>query len=193
MFVYGLTFIYNSYHPPYLCFGSVLQESENVEQFNINIASESKGNEEEPNIEKTPSSSNELLLEIPRIRIKIIAKRGSSSKILRNNGWIRPNSALNVLEGNTIIASHRLDPTQLLSKQFTYLPRVSVGENIFLSDDLYTYHFVADTVTIVNASAGWVEAETLYPRLTLYTCTPLWSSSKRLVVTAILSDYYSKK
>jgi len=193
MLVYGIE-LFNFFHfLRYDSLSSLFQKPENFNLIPVDSASEKDGSQNERKTESALELPNELLLEIPRLRIKLKARRGNTSKILSKNGWIRPKSAQNVLEGNTIIASHRLDPSQPLNKQFTYLPRVRVGENIFIVDDSYIYHFIADTVTIVNASAGWIEAETLYPRLTLYTCTPLWSSSKRLVITAILSDYYSKK
>jgi len=112
---------------------------------------------------------------------------GIDENTLENGLWRRPNSSTPELGGNTVIAGHRY---KYISGPNTFynLDKVAVGEPIAITwkGKLYTYK-VSEILT-VGPNDSWIEQNTSEPLLTLYTCTPLWSSSQRLVVRATLQS-----
>jgi sortase A len=63
---------------------------------------------------------------------------------------------------------------------------VAVGDPIELIWDVKKYSYQVTTSSVVTSRAVSIEDNTTQPILTLYTCTPLWTSQNRLVVVAKL-------
>ena len=101
-----------------------------------------------------------------------------------NGIWLRPGSAKPDQIGNIIMAGHRLRVGKPLQQSLFYADKLVVGDEIQVRWQNRLYLFFVVTVTIVSATDSRVELPLLEKTLTLYTCTPLWSSDKRLIIKA---------
>lgn len=88
--------------------------------------------------------------------------------------------------GNTVLAAHRF----MYSEKgiFYHLDKVKVGDPITLHWFPERYDYEVTETFVVNPDETWIEAPTDDDILTLYTCTPLWTSKQRLVVRAKLVE-----
>jgi LPXTG-site transpeptidase (sortase) family protein len=100
--------------------------------------------------------------------------------------WHRPLTATPEKYSNTVLAAHR--HTRSGPGVFYHLDKLQKGDDIYVYWDSKRYTYAVDNITIVPPTEVAVEAPTDFPRLTLYTCTPLWSFKDRLVVQASLKD-----
>jgi sortase A len=108
---------------------------------------------------------------------------GASSTTLRKGVWHRPKTSDPTKGSNTVMAGHRFtykNPEGV----FYNLDKIKVDDSIVLywQGKKYTYKVVATFV--VTPDRIDVEAPTKDPRLTLYTCTPLWNPKFRLIIQA---------
>jgi sortase A len=100
--------------------------------------------------------------------------------------WRRPQASNPKDGGNTVLVAHRYATIGgNRASTFYHLPKLVAGDMIYVVWDgvLYTYNVeMTETVEPTQVS---IEAPTDDTRLTLYTCTPLWTASHRFVVHAI--------
>jgi sortase A len=86
---------------------------------------------------------------------------------------------------NTVLVGHRfMYNTQ--AAVFYHLDKIKVGDEITVYWDKVRYTYRVSGIAIVDPSQVSIEDPTATPTLTLYTCTPLWTSKQRLVVSADL-------
>ena len=82
-----------------------------------------------------------------------------------------------------VLAAHRFLYTSG-PKTFYYLDRLQIGDQFSIVWNGVPHTYGITSIQVVSSQAVEIEKPTLQPTVTLYTCTPLWSSSHRLVVTA---------
>jgi sortase A len=121
---------------------------------------------------------------IPKIAIDASIVEGSTIAAANSGVWHRPHSSSPNEGGNTVLAGHRFtytDPRGI----FYSLDKLSKGDTVAVwwGRQEYTYE-VSDTKVVPPTDTS-VEDPSTDKRLTLYTCTPLWSAKNRLVVTAL--------
>lgn len=86
--------------------------------------------------------------------------------------------------GNVVLSGHINSPIRLEGNVFANLPRVKLGDEVFIEtiDGEYGYRVVARKV--VEPTEVSVMAPTAAPVVTLITCYPDWVFSHRLALTA---------
>lgn len=106
---------------------------------------------------------------------------GYDEKTLKQGLWRIPHSSTPDKGGNTVIVAHRYLFTSG-PNTFYHLDKVKVGDTfqIFWQGRQYSYQVYS--VEIVGPERVDIEDDTAEPIVTLYTCTPLWTSLNRLVV-----------
>lgn len=111
---------------------------------------------------------------------------GAGEDTLKKGIWHRPLSSTPDKGGNTVLAAHRF---QYLTGNNTFykLDKVKVGDPVSLIWDGRQYEYIVTSSSIVTDRSVEIENPSLDPILTLYTCTPLWTSQNRLVVVAKLN------
>lgn len=84
--------------------------------------------------------------------------------------------------GNTVITGHRFLYRSPYVPSLYHLDEVEIGDmvEISLNGNLFTY--ILRDILEVEEDGIWVEGDTNVPIVTVYTCTPLWNSTRRLVV-----------
>jgi LPXTG-site transpeptidase (sortase) family protein len=112
-----------------------------------------------------------------------IIESNTINSIANGGTWRRPATSTPEKGGNTVIVGHRYFGSKAAT--FYHLDKLSVGEIIALywngSERLYR----VESIQTVDATALFIEAPSEQEKLTLYTCTPLWTATNRLVVTAL--------
>lgn len=122
-------------------------------------------------------------LQIAGIGVDGTIFEGNSVEMLNKGIWRRPKSSTPDKGGNTVLVAHRF-LYRSGPNTFYLLDKVKIGDevSIWWNKARYTYQ-VTETKT-VDPDALEIEHPTEDTRLTLYTCAPLFSASKRLVVIA---------
>lgn len=97
--------------------------------------------------------------------------------------WRLPYTSTPDKGGNTVLIGHRF----LYSRNpavFYNLDKIKVGDQVGIYWNNIKYRYQVSEVKVVSPHQSDIEAPTEDSRLTLYTCTPLWTSKNRLVVVA---------
>lgn len=108
---------------------------------------------------------------------------GGGKQSLNLGVWRVPHTSAPDMGGNTVLVGHRFtykDPTGV----FYHLDKVREGDEITVHWQGKAYEYQVTEIKVVPATEVSVEHNTTEPRLTVYTCTPLWSVENRLVVIA---------
>lgn len=124
-------------------------------------------------------------VEIPSISVKGTVVDGNSQENMLRGFWHHPLSGVPGGRGNVVIFGHRFDKIPPNPETFFNLDKVDVGDKIYVkqSDREYEYTVVKMYETEKN-DQDIFKNFTDY-QLTLVTCTPLWSSDRRLVLIAV--------
>lgn len=147
------------------------------ETFEIPQSTDSESNDEDPN-----ASENTIV--IPAIGVNIPIVEGSGEDSLSKGAWHRPGTGDPESGGNMVITGHRFQYLPPNNLTFYHLNKVEEGDDIIVYWNKMEYDYVVVETFVVNPEDLEVEEETAYHVLTLYTCTPLWTADKRLVVRA---------
>lgn len=129
--------------------------------------------------EKIPDGNH---LIVPSMQLSKPVHEGTRPSTVHKGVWRRPNTSAPDIGGNTVLVGHRFtysDPAV-----FYHLDKVKVGDDIALYWNKKKYTYKVSEVKVVSPDAIEVEKNTKQPQLTLYSCTPLWSTRSRLVVIA---------
>lgn len=133
--------------------------------------------------QQPPPDTNTLL--IPAIQLKQEVLEGQNIDVIANgNTWHRPESSTPDAGGNTVIVGHRWSYAN--DSTFYHLDKMKQGDKFSVYWDKEEYVYEVFETKVVPATALEIEAPTDDARLTLYTCTPLWTAKDRLVVVSKL-------
>jgi sortase A len=130
--------------------------------------------------------SNHLV--IPRLRLDDPILDNPNPATLDQGIWRRPNTSEPDKGSNTVLSGHRWlyhDPT---SAVFYNLDKIKKDDKIVAVWNGKIYVYVVNDIKEVLPTAIEIEDPTNDTRITLYTCTPLWTATHRLVVTAELKE-----
>jgi LPXTG-site transpeptidase (sortase) family protein len=130
-------------------------------------------NNADPNFNITMSSLN--------LNSKLFTS--TSSKDLNKGIWHRSSSGNPLSGGNMVITAHRFLYTGN-NNTFYNLPNIKLDDTIVITWEGKQYDYKVTNLFEVTPDAVEIEAPTEEHILTLYTCTPLWTSAKRFVVQA---------
>jgi len=115
---------------------------------------------------------------------------GIDSNIMDTGFWHFPTSQLPGQKGNVVIIGHRYAKLPPNKDTFFSLDQVQVGDKIKVlqSDNEYTY-MVTETKVVEKNDVSILQDFSDY-RITLITCTPLWTNHQRLVIVGKLDKLY---
>lgn len=132
---------------------------------------------------KPVNISNALV--IKKIFVNGSVLEGSNEDVLTQGFWRRPNASTPDKGGNTVVVGHRYMYTHGPETLY-HLDKLNIDDEIevYWKNKKYTYS-VFD-ISEVDPDQIEIEYNTIEPILTIYTCTPLWTAEKRLVIKAKL-------
>ena len=120
---------------------------------------------------------------IPKIALDTQIYEGPNISTANKGVWHRPKSSSPDQGSNTVLVGHRFTYTQ--PKGIFYnLDKLTVGDPLALFWNGKEYSYKISDIKVVPPEDVDIESATNSDRLTIYTCTPLWSAKNRLVITA---------
>lgn len=124
-------------------------------------------------------------LVIPKIGVDYEIVEGPDEKSLKRGIWRIPQTSTPDKGGNTVLTGHRF---RYLSgpKTLYLLDQMEVGDIIIVYWKGEEYDYKVVERRIVNPDAVEILDPTPEPLLTIFTCTPLFSTKQRLVLFARL-------
>lgn len=125
-------------------------------------------------------------LVVPALAMSELIYEGPGEDTLGKGIWHLPDTSSPDKAGNTVLAAHR--HTTSGPGVFYHLNKLKTGDDIYMYWQERRFHYTVQKTEVVPATAVEVQAPTADARLTLYTCTPLWTFTDRLVVVAKLKD-----
>jgi sortase A len=130
------------------------------------------------------------VLTINSAEIEGMVVDGEDANAMDRGFWYYPLSVPPGKRGNTVIIGHRFLHIPPRKDTFFNLDKVKVGDKIILEQDenIYTYTVVRIALTEKNNTA--ILEDTNDYRITLITCTPLWTSDERLVIIGKMDKVY---
>lgn len=130
-----------------------------------------------------PPAENTLV--IPKIGVDTKIVEGATEAALYKGVWRIPSGSSPEFGGNTVLTGHRFQYRPPNNTTFYLLDKLTEGDEIivFWNQKKYQYR-VAETKVVANNDFS-IQSATVDARITLYTCTPIFSTTKRLVVIAV--------
>jgi LPXTG-site transpeptidase (sortase) family protein len=128
-------------------------------------------------------------LVIPKIGVDAEILEGNTIKVLNNaeGVWHEPGTGDPLAGGNMVISGHRYQYTPPNMTTFYNLDKVAEGDIMIVYWNQQEYDYKITKIEVVEPTQ--VEIRNSTPgknELTVYTCTPLWSNTHRLVVVGEL-------
>jgi LPXTG-site transpeptidase (sortase) family protein len=122
---------------------------------------------------------------IPTADIDLPILEGDGVWVIDNGGSLRKNLWVDSPKdiGNTVVIGHRFSYAKPTGG-FYYLDKVNLGDKLAIYWQGEELVYVVVDTKIVPNTAVEIEQNTADRTLTLYTCTPIFSSVNRLVVIA---------
>ena len=158
----------------------ILKRKHNIAPYSGNLAKQ-LGPNDSP--QSAPPKDNRIV--IPSADVNLAITEGMDVSVvdtggsLKKNLWVSSPSEV----GNTIIIAHRFS-YQNPTGGFYYLDKVQIGDKLAVYWQGVELVYRVDQIKVVPNTAIDIEYNTPDRTLTLYTCTPIFSSDKRLVVIA---------
>lgn len=115
---------------------------------------------------------------------------GEDSTTLLKGIWHFPLSTAPGERGNSVFIAHRYQKIPPATDTFFNLDKVKVGDKIIISQNTGNYNYTVTETKIVERNDRTIMMPTSDYRITLITCTPLWTDLQRLVVVAKLDKVY---
>ena len=115
---------------------------------------------------------------------------GVDSNTMNKGFWHFPTSSLPGQKGNVVVIGHRYAKLPPNRDTFFNLDKVKVGDSIEVvqNNNQFTY-IVTDTIVVEKNDTSILQDYSDY-RITLITCTPLWTANQRLVIVGKLDKLY---
>lgn len=119
---------------------------------------------------------------IPKIGVDVEIVEGKDQRVLSRGIWHIPDTSNPAAGGNTVLSGHRFQYLPPSSKTLYLLDKLENGDLIIVYWEGVEYDYRVNGQAVVNPTQTEILENTPDNRLTLFTCTPLFSTSKRLVI-----------
>ena len=129
------------------------------------------------------------ILVIPKIGVKTEIVGGNNAEYAWSKGaWLEPATSTPDKGGNTVFSAHRFRYLPPHEKTFYLLDKLEAGDTFSVYWEGKEYRYIVRDTKVVLPTDVYIIEPTDESIVTLYTCTPIFSTDKRLVVTGELVD-----
>ena len=133
---------------------------------------------------------------LPKDNRIVIAKIGVNAKIVEGANqnalwrgvWHIPNTSQPEKGGNTVISGHRFQYRPPNNTTFYLLDKLAKGDYLIVYWNGKEYDYKVAKTMVVGPKESSILENTTTPILTLFTCTPLFTTKQRLVVIGELIE-----
>lgn len=143
-------------------------------------------------VDKRDIEDQNTILTIANLDISGKIFQGKDSSTMEKGFWHFPTSANPGQRGNFVVIAHRFLHTPPQKDTFYNLDKIKIGEKIQIMTDNGEFNYIVLEIRETEANDSSVLEQTEEYTITLVTCTPLWTSEKRLVVIGKLDKLYKK-
>ena len=133
----------------------------------------------------TPITMKDRLV-IASVNINMPVFLGDTEKTLNKGGWLFPATSRPEQGGNSVIFGHRYMYRPPKSNTFWNLDKVEIGDEMVLTWQGKEYKYRVFEKKVIEPTNLSVIQPTSDGRLTVITCTPLWTTKQRLVIVGSL-------
>jgi len=150
------------------------------------IPSAEQADEVVPPIKNIPQQSVDARNEItiPKMGVHSTILEGDSVETLNNGIWHIPGTSNPADGGNVVISAHRYKWLPPSTKTFWHIDKLEVGDEIYITWEGKDYTYRVANTEIVTPDRVDILQNTAEHKLTLFSCTPKYTSKYRLVVEA---------
>ncbi len=135
-----------------------------------------------PIVENKPVPKENRLV-IPSIGVNMAILEGPTEQVLDRGGiWRIPTGANPSQGSNTVLSGHRWQYLPPSGRTLYLLDKVQIGEPIIVYWEGQEYDYRVARREVVDPSRTDIQNPTDQPQLTIFTCTPLFSTKQRLVL-----------
>lgn len=127
---------------------------------------------------------------INSIEVEGVVYEGLDSHTMNKGFWHFPVSSLPGQKGNSVIIGHRYAKLPPNKDTFFNLDKVKVGDSVEVVQSNNQFTYIVTDVKVVDKNDISVLQDYSDYRITLITCSPLWTSEQRLVIIAKLDKLY---
>jgi LPXTG-site transpeptidase (sortase) family protein len=124
-------------------------------------------------------------LSVPSANIKGKVVDGLTQDAMMRGFWHYPLSSVPGKRGNVVFIGHRFQKLPPNTDTFFNLDKIKVGDKLSVAQGGEEWTYTVVSVRVAEKDDASVLASSGEYRLTLITCTPLWTAKQRLVVTGI--------
>lgn len=133
-----------------------------------------------------PTSLSKII--IPSVGINDVIQEAATFNDWKAGAWHRPNTG-DPTRGNMVLAGHRfgfpgLTFAQVQSRSFYLLGKIKEGDIVLIDWQGLQYPYQVTQIFQVDQTQVEIEAPTIWPQLTMYTCNLRGEPAGRLVVLA---------
>jgi sortase A len=121
-------------------------------------------------------------ISIPRLKVSTTIYKGVTDLQFDRGVGYWPGTGILGGKGNVVLGGHRTSNP----RPFYNIEKMKVGDLITVSRPGKSFRYRVQKVLVVKPSDVWILDPTSRPTLTLFTCHPRGSTSKRYVVRATL-------
>lgn len=169
---------------PYLYFyTSTFALSRPNKAFSLAAPEENMNTEEPKNVTHQQYSKDNKIL-IPAIDVEMNIVEGPSEEVLSEGAWRYPYSATPEENGNMIITGHRFQFGKPHKRSFYLLHKLQQGDRITIIWNNHEYQYDVQELYEIEPDNMQIIQKGDEKQLTLYTCSPLFSTKRRLIVIA---------
>jgi sortase A len=137
---------------------------------------------------KLEEEDTNLIIDSVEILGKIVD--GDDANAMDRGFWHYPLSSAPGFRGNTIIIGHRFLNIPPRTDTLFNLDKVRIGDQIVIEQEFNSYSYTVINTFVVDKNDVSVLENTNDYRVTIITCTPLWSSDQRLIVVGKMDRVY---
>jgi len=136
---------------------------------------------------KDDISANRLIITKIGVNAPIVESKNSEYG-LSLGAWHIPKSANPTKIGNMVLTGHRFKYLPPSNLTFYLFDKLEPGDIVSIIWNQKTYYYKIRETKVVDKTDLSVEAPSDKPIITMYTCTPIYSTEKRLVVIGDLVE-----
>lgn len=163
---------------------------EQGEEGTLEYLSEEQIQEHRQNQDIVRLEEKETTLKVKSADIEGWVVDGDDANALERGFWYYPLSSPPGERGNTIIIGHRFLHIPPRRDTFFNLDQVKIGDEIIVQQKDNEHKYTVINVRVVDKNDTSILSDTSDYRITLITCTPLWTAEKRLVITGKMDKVY---
>lgn len=127
---------------------------------------------------------------INSIDVEGLVYEGADSHTMNKGFWHFPPSSFPAQKGNMVVIGHRYAKLPPNKDTFFNLDKVKVGDKIEVIQNNNQFTYIVTETKVVEKNDISVLQDYSDYRITLITCSPLWTSKQRLVIVGKLDKLY---